>query len=150
MIIQYLFCALLLNTYTVASPDSLASKNVLKINMDSLEVLPLPAISGLLHGNSPVDITFEKSFYNLETRSLTLKGMVIDHKENVEIPGVRIIVGSLDTVETDAQIITPRSSVMTNFQGEFTISTKLKKSDILAVVWLGYLEKVYSFKKIGW
>ena len=129
--------------------DSLQNSPVLNIVMDSLEVVPLPVLSDFKHGDSPVDITFETSLLNPETRLLTLKGMVVDHHDVVELPGVRLVIGRLDSKITDTPIFTPRISVLTNHRGVFTLSTKITKSDILIVVWLGYLEKAYSFKTIA-
>jgi hypothetical protein len=74
--------------------------------------------------------------------------MVIDHKDIVEIPGVRVVIGKFDSTSTVTPIFTPRASVLTDNRGVFTFNTKINKSDILIVIWLGYIEKAYSFKNI--
>jgi hypothetical protein len=149
MIFSYIFLGLVSFSPMTPAVDSLQHSPILSIVMDSLEMLPLPALPDFKHGNSPVDITFEMSLLNLETRILTIKGMVVDHNDVVELPGVRLVIGRLDSTSTDTPIFTPRVSVLTNHRGIFTLSTKITKSDILIVVWLGYLEKAYSFKNIA-
>jgi hypothetical protein len=146
---SYIFFGLLSFTPITSTIDTLNHCPVFNIAMDSLEVMPLPVISNLKHGDTPVDVTFEKSILNLETRLLTLKGMVIDHKNSYEVSGVRVILGKLDSTSTGTPIFTPRASVLTDDRGEFTLNFKINKSDILIVVWLGYLEKAYSFKDIA-
>jgi hypothetical protein len=149
MIFSYILFGLLSFTSLPSAIDSLNHYPVLNIAMDSLEVLPLPVISDFKHGDTPVGVEFEKSSLNLVTQFLTIKGMVIDHNGTFEIPGVKVVIGRLDSISTDAPIFTPRASVLTDHRGIFTLNTKINKSDILVVVWLGYLEKAYSFKNIA-
>jgi hypothetical protein len=149
MILTILVFGILSFAPAISINDSLQHHKTMNLFMDSLEVMPLPNISGIIHGNTPVDLSFDQSILNFETNSLTINGYVIDHKDNVEIPGVKLVIGTLDSSEADAPIFIPRTSVLTDHRGAFSFNAKIKKSDILIIVWLGYLEKVYSFKKIG-
>ncbi len=147
MILTFLFAGLLSWSKVIYTSDSLETQ-VVNLRMDTLEVVPLPIFPGFINGNSPVEIEFERSTIDISTQLLYLKGQVIDQQDKFEIPGVRIVIGSLDSTLNGVPKFTPRTSVLTDYRGEFTLNLKIKKSDVLIVVWLGYLEKVYSFRKI--
>jgi len=127
--------------------DTTQLQRIVPLMMDSLEVIPLPHLSEFVIGNVPVIVEFENASLNTETHVLTIQGIVSDQQNRMELPGARIVLGSLDSIRTE-MYFSPRASVMTSHRGKFSLTTKINKSDILLVVWLGYLEKAYSFKNI--
>lgn len=147
MISFILSCVLFASSSTGPLVDSLHQQKIITITMDSLEVTPMPALSEFAIGDTPVDVDFEKVLFDAETQNLTIRGFVRDHQYAMELPGARVILGSLNSMGTE-HYFSPRSSILTDHRGRFTLTTKVLKSDILVIVWLGYLEKVYSFKKI--
>jgi hypothetical protein len=148
MIHLFLVCALFPWSPVVPVVDSVDHQPVLNIAMDSLDISPLPKILDFQIGDVPVEVLFEEALLDQKTRFLSVRGMISDQREKVEIPGARVIIGSYDTSMADAPFFTPRTSVMTNHRGQFKLAARITQSDVLIIVWLGYLEKCYSLRKI--
>jgi hypothetical protein len=130
------------------SLDSLSRPVPMNIAMENLAVVPLPMIDGMKPGDTPVDVSFEEALFDPSTSTFIARGLVTDLREKIEIPGARVILGSLDSTKMAGYIFSPRVSVMTNFQGQFKFTAKVKQSDVLLIVWLGYVEKMYTLKKM--
>ncbi|GEM_PF-2629932 len=126
--------------------DSINRDQPIRVTMENLIPVSLPSIRELKHGNTPVDVSFEEAMFDPETNLLIVRGLVSDQREKIEIPGARVALGTLDSTKATGPIFSSRASVMTDYQGQFHLAAKLKQSDVLVIIWLGYLEKVFVLK----
>jgi hypothetical protein len=120
----------------------------MQVAMDNLAIVPLPTVDGLKPGDTPVDVSFEEALFDPSTNTFITRGFVTDLREKIEIPGARVLLGSLDSTKIAGYVFSPRVSVMTDFQGQFKFTAKVKQSDVLLIVWLGYIGKGYRLKEL--
>lgn len=128
--------------------DSISGRPTTHTAIDSLAIVSPLAIPGYKSGHTPVEVTFEQIVFDTATSTIFLRGLVSDQREKVEIPGARVVLGSLDSTKTSGPVFIPRVSVMTNYQGQFKLTARLTQKDILVVIWLGNAEKVIRLKDL--
>jgi hypothetical protein len=134
---------LLFFSFTAIQAQDTSAIKKSNIMFTALEVLPLPHIEGYSHGDTPIEVNYQETFFDQSNSSIDFRGIVLDRQTKEPIAGIRVLVGSLN-----ADIFTLRTSVVGNENGAFHLSTRIYQTNFLIITWLGYLEKVYRLKDL--
>lgn len=142
MLLTIILFLLTLQQHTISAAISIPSDEVFAFNLDSLEIRPLPYITGLTQGKTGIIIRIDTALFDYALQRVHIGGWLWERQDKIGISSYTVGLAKVEQ-RGESFLMTSRLQVLSDAEGHFSIHASINEDDFLFISWYGYIYKLY-------